>query len=241
MRRTGLVIALLACGLAVVAAPAAGGSRAPASVRVVECEPGGDEGTRSGAFRATMRRVKGTRTMQVRFYLLERRGDGRFRRVHAPGLGVWRSSRAGVRRFVYTQRIAGLAARAAYRAVVHYRWLDDRGRELRFARRRSDTCEVGGALPNLRVAKISGRDGRYAVVVRNAGARAARDVEVVPSVDGVALRAIRIPALGGFQSRTVRFAGPACRAVVSAAVDPADMVREASEADNVLVRTCRRR
>jgi hypothetical protein len=240
MRRAGLVVALLACGLA-AALPAAAGTRAPASVRVVECEPGDAGGTRTGAFRATMRRITGTRTMQLRFHLLARGGDGRYRRVKAPGLGVWRTSRPGVRKFVYTQRIAGLAARTAYRVVVHFRWLDDRGRELRFARRRSYTCEVGGALPNLRVVKVARRDGRYAVVVKNEGAGAARGFEIVPSIDGIALPAIPVRALAGYEARTIPFAGPVCAEVLSVAVDPADKVREASEADNVLVRSCRRR
>ncbi|MEX2194952.1 MAG: CARDB domain-containing protein [Thermoleophilaceae bacterium] len=239
MHRTGLALGLLCAALA-VAPQAAARDRAPASVRVAECQPGGETETRTGAFQTSMRRVRGTRSMQVRLYLLERLGDGRFTRMEAPGLGAWRSSRRGVRRFVYTQRIEGLKARAAYRVVVHHRWIGADGKRIRFARRRSDVCEVQGALPNLRIVKISARDGLYSVVVRNSGGADARDVPVALSVDGVPLPAVTLASLAALETRSVRFTGAPCRSGLSAAIDPDDALRESSEADNVRVLRCRR-
>ena len=240
MHRTGLALLILCTALVAAAPSAAARERAPASVRVAECQPGGDAATRAAAFQARMRRVEGTRSMQVRFYLLERLGDGRFVRVEAPGLGVWRVSRPGTGRFVYTQRVEGLKAKAAYRVVVHHRWVGADGDALRFARRRSDVCEVEGVLPNLKVVKISVRDGLYSVVVRNSGGADAQDVPVALSVDGVPLPAITLPTLAALETRSVRFNGPPCGAGLSAAIDPDDAVRELSETDNLRALRCRR-
>lgn len=240
MHRTGLALVSICAALVAVAPSAAARERAPASVRVTECQPGGDAATRAAAFQARMRRVAGARSMQVRFYLLERLGDGRFVRVEAPGLGVWRASRPGAGRFVYTQRVEGLKARAAYRVVVHHRWIAADGDDVRFARRRSDVCEVEGALPNLKVVKISVRDGLYSVVVRNSGGADARNVPVALSVDGVPLPTVTLPVLAPLETRSVRFNGSSCGSGLSAAIDPDDAVRESSETDNLRALRCRR-
>lgn len=238
MRRAAITLAIV-CAAVAAAQPAAARDRAPAAVDVAACQPA-DAATRSAAFRSRMRTVPRTRSMQVRFYLLERLGDGRFKRLDAPGLAKWRSSRAGARRFVYTQRIESLKAKAAYRVIVHHRWLDADGDVLRFARRRSDVCEVEGALPNLQVVRIARRDGLYSVVIRNAGGAVARQVPVALSVDGIALPAVTVPSLAALETRAVRFDGPPCAAGASAAVDPDNALRESSESDNVLTLRCRR-
>jgi hypothetical protein len=243
MRRIGLAFAVISLAAAAVA-PVAAEARAPASVRIAECEPGTETATRSAEFSAAMRALPGTHRMQVRFTLLERLGEGVFEKVSAPGLEVWRSSRDAVRRFVYSQRIAGLKPNAAYRVAVRYRWLDADGRVQRFARRRSDVCEVQGSLPDLRVVRISARRGStpgtasYSVVVRNAGGADARSVGVGLSVDGTPLAASTVGSLIALETRTVRFSGPACTAAISAVADPDNALREEIEDDNVLSLPC---
>lgn len=241
MRRTWLVLLIPL----VAAAPVATAQRrAPASVRVAECQPGADVSTRAAAFQADMEAVPGTQRMQVRFILLERLGNGRFRKVEAPGLGTWRSSRDGARRFRYTQRISGLKASAAYRVAVRHRWLDGGGHALRSARRRSAVCEVAGALPDLRVVRIAARSGgapgtaAYSVVVRNTGGADARDVGVRLMVDGSPLPAVMLRSLISLETRSVRFSGPACTTAVSAVVDPDNALREEAEDDNVVSLPC---
>ena len=243
MRRIGLALTI-ALVAAAAALPASARDRAPANVRIAACEPGSDTATRSAAFQASMRALPGTRRMQVRLTLLERLGEGVFQKVAAPGLEVWRMSREGARRFVYTQQVAGLKADAAYRVAVRYRWLDADGRVLRSARRRSDVCEVQGALPDLRVVKISARragapgTASYSVVVRNAGGADARDVGVRLSVDGNQLPGATLGSLTALETRSVRFTGPACAGAVSAVIDPDDALREEIEDDNVLSVPC---
>ena len=243
MRRIGLAL-VIALPAAAVALPAAAQDRAPANVRMAACEPGSDAATRSAAFQASMRALPGTRRMQVRLTLLERLGDGVLERVAAPGLEVWRTSREGARRFMYTQEIGGLKANAAYRVAVRYRWLDEDRNVLRSARRRSDVCEVEGSLPDLRVLKISARRGstpgtaNYSVVVRNAGGADARDVGVRLTVDGAQLQASSLSSLIALETRSVRFSGPACNGAISAVIDPDDALREEIEDDNVLSIPC---
>lgn len=226
------------------ALPAVAQDRAPAGVRITACEPGSDAATRSAAFQSSMSALPGTRRMQLRITLLERLGDGAFQKVSAPGLEVWRTSREGARRFVYTQSVAGLRADAAYRLSVRYRWLDADRQVVRTAKRRSGVCEVEGALPDLRVLRISARTGAstgrasYSVVVRNAGAVDARNVGVGLTVDGSPVAASTIGSLVAFETRTVRFSGPACSGAVSAVIDPDDALRERAEDDNVLSIPC---
>jgi hypothetical protein len=243
MRRIGLALTIVLLA-APAALPAAAQDRAPASVRISECEPGSHSATRSAAFQASMRTLPGTRRMQVRFTLLERLGEGIFEKVSAPGLEVWRTSREGARRFVYTQEIAGLKANAAYRVAVRYRWLDADRRVVRTARRRSDVCEVEGSLPDLRVVKISARRGatpgtaNYSVIVRNAGGADARSIGVGLTVDGTPLSASTLSSLIALETRSVRFSGPACTGTLSAVIDPDNALREDAEDDNVLSIPC---
>ena len=242
MGRIGVVL-VIAVVTAAAALPAAARDRAPANVRISACEPGGDASTRSARFQTTTLAIPGTARMQVRLTLLERLGEGVFEKVSAPGLEVWRTSREGARRFVYTQEIAGLKPNAAYRVAVRYRWRNADGEVIRTARRRSDVCEVEGSLPDLRVVRISARrdaagTANYSVIVRNAGGADARNVDVRLTVDGSPLSASTLGSLIALETRPVRFSGPACTRTVSAVIDPADALRESGEEDNVLSIPC---
>jgi hypothetical protein len=109
---------------------------------------------RSVTFSAQMTAVAGTQRMAMRIELQERApspaGDASqapFRPVSAPGLGVWRSSEAGVKIYRYVKQITGLSAPATYRAVVRFRWLGARGRVLRRAALRTATCAQAAPAP----------------------------------------------------------------------------------------------
>lgn len=246
MSRLALVIALL--GL-LAAAPAGSGAlpadRVPAAVRLVDCVPAAGTAPGSASFRGRMRSIAGTRQMRMRFTLLERIGSGEFRPVRAPGLGAWRRARGEVSRFVYKQAVEGLKPDAAYRMAVEYRWLGTGGAILRSARRRSSVCAQPGTLPNLRVLSVRARPGPdpgtslYSVVVRNSGGTSARDVEVGLTVDGVAAAPSRSATLlRPLQSRRVELTAPVCSRGLTAVVDPANLVREAAEDDNLRTLPC---
>lgn len=241
MLRTARHAALAALAATLVAAPAPAGARSaqpPAAVDVAACRVGDTRAARSAQFDGAMTAVRGATRMQMRFTLLERRGAGSYRRVRAPGLGVWRESRAGARRFVYRQEVVGLEPDAAYRVAVAFRWLDARGAVVRRAHRRSRPCSQPSALPNLRVAALRATDGGYSVEVRNAGVQPATDFTVALLVDGEPAGRARIASLGALATVAIEIPGPACARSVTAAVDPENRVRESDEQDNVRALAC---
>lgn len=236
VRRTFLVALALMAGAPVAHAdPSAG-------VRVLSCAPGQEGAGGSVTYAARMRAVPGAERMALRIRLLEKFGDGEFRRV-APG--VWRKSRRGASAFNWEHRVDGLRQGAVYRAVVHYRWYGGDGGRIAAARVRSDACKQPGRLPNLRVASIETRPGDvegtavYRVQIANRGAAAASRVGVLLRVDGEVVDEVEvIDALGPDEVRTVSFNGPVCRRRLEAIVDPKDAIAETRERDNVRAPSC---
>jgi hypothetical protein len=240
-------VALIAAFVALPAGadtPAERAAPAPAEVRVTVCKRGPTVAERRVEFRGAMKRVPATARMWMRFTLQERAPEGRFTTVRAPGLGVWRKSRDGVAGFAYRQRVVDLAQGSHYRAIVHYRWYSADGERLRRARRVSSSCRQG-PLPNLRVegidgARVQGSPGtvRYVVRVANTGRATATGVAVSLAVDG---GVIDTPEVGPIAPGAVRRAvvnGPPCQSSLEAVADPAGVVRESFESDNVTAAAC---
>src|SRR3954469_4927898 len=127
MLRTALIVAAVALAVAGVSASAktgdaaarplasaparrgGGASRALGAARVGHCERGPALENRLALFRGAMRRVPSTQQMSMRFKLQERVGQGAYKTIKAPGIGIWRKSRPGVKRFAYRQRVLALA------------------------------------------------------------------------------------------------------------------------------------
>ena len=241
MRHLALLTLALALTAAAPAAPAA--KRKPlATAKVAECSKGITSAERLAVFRAAARRVAGTDRMWIKFKLQERAGGERFRAVAAPGLGVWRKSRSGVRRFAIRQRVLALGEGATYRAAVHFRWYDADGKLLRGARRLSPVCRQAGSLPNLRVTGVSGRllsgTFRYGVDVVNRGRAGSAPTTLAFSVDGDVVDTPAVGALAAGEARRVFVNGPACSESVTTEVDPGDVVAEANELDNSRKAAC---
>ena len=241
---TATVLAgLTAAGMTATAAPPdvrANARGGPASVRVAECARGPAAGDRLAVFRGAMRARPGTRRMSMRFKLQEQVGEGRFRTVKAPRLGVWRKSRPGVKRFAYRQRVLALAEGAAYRTLVAFRWHGEDGEVIRRATRRSRSCRQPGPLANLRIGRLggvlplAGVPGiyRYPVQLVNNGQVPAERFGVSLAVDSGAVETQAVGFLAPGQSRSLVFSGLACRAGVTVVADPEDTVRENFERDN---------
>ena len=245
---TAALIGALAAVPGAFALRAAGDAavRPLALVRVAECSRGPAAIDRHATFRATMRRVAGAERMSMRIALQERVGDGAFRTVKAPGLGTWRSSLPGVRRFSHRQRVLALAEGSSYRAMVGFRWYDPDGELVRRARRRSRPCGQPGVLANLAVLRIGGglppatapRAYAYTVRVVNRGRASAHRFGVRLAVDGGIVDTQSVAPLAPAEARELSFTGPACERSLTARADPEDVVREASERDNVLAAPC---
>ena len=124
---------------------------------VTQCNRGQAAEERLATFRARLVKVRGTSRMSVKLTLEESVAGARYRTISAPGLGVWRKSRRGVRAFAYRQRVKALAEGSAYRVKVQYRWHRGDGSVLKTSQRRSRACRQTDPLPNLRVQRIGGR------------------------------------------------------------------------------------
>jgi hypothetical protein len=139
MSPTSFHLSLLAAGvLAGAPAPAP----APAVTASVEqCTPSVNQAERAATFTAQMTAIEGAQRMAIQFEVQERSPtDTAWHTVAAPGLGDWRSSEQGVRIYRYVKQVTNLAAPAAFRAQVRYRWLDARGHVIRRAQRRTPVC-----------------------------------------------------------------------------------------------------
>lgn len=143
------VLCLGAGALTAAAAPAhgrlAGSSLTPAmgsySASVEQCAPSEIPAERSVTFTGEMVATPSTQRMGMKIELLEHiHGESGFHTVTSPGIGVWRGSEAGVRIYRYVKQITNLTAPAAYRAVVHFRWLGEKGRVIKRAELRTARC-----------------------------------------------------------------------------------------------------
>jgi CARDB len=210
-----------------------------ASAWLDRCHPSLDAVQRYAVFSGSMRSLRGGEDrMDIRFDLF-RRGQGAlfFKRVAAPGLGVWNHANPGVGRFKFRQKVANLTAPAAYRSVVSFRWIDATGRV--FARAQHVTLACWQPLPDLRIIDITRPAGAYRVVVRNAGGLAARGFDVTLSVGGTfVVPSQTVGVLGPGQSIPLIFTRPGCADPVQATADPGHAVPESNEANNTLTRFC---
>jgi CARDB len=230
--------------LLVLAFPAAADA---ATVKVVDCVPSLDPAARSATFEARVRAVRGSERMQVRF-TLQVREDALpgWRKVSASGFDSWLTSIAGVRRYSYAKTVTNLAAPAAYRMIVRFRWLGEEGEVLRTARITSAKCRQPDLRPDLEPRRIevlpgAGPDARrYAVTLRNAGRTDALPFAATLTVGDEATAPIAVLGLPAGIEQTVTFTAPACRAgsQLTVALDPGEAVDERDEDDNVLVTPC---
>ncbi len=97
---------------------------------------------RSATFAGEMAAIAGTARMQIRIDLQERApGELQYRTVSAPGLGVWHSSAAGVKIFTHIQQVTDLSAPALYRGALRFRWVNAKGRVIKFEELHTARCE----------------------------------------------------------------------------------------------------
>jgi len=133
------------CIAALIAAPAraatVGRSSAPASATLVECVTSVEQAERSATFAGEMTLVPGSTRMAMRVDIEKRAPrEASFHLVSAPGLGVWRSSESKVKVYRYLKQVTNLEPPAAYRAVVHFRWMSAKGLVVKRAVRHTRPC-----------------------------------------------------------------------------------------------------
>jgi hypothetical protein len=234
MRRTALLItALLALAVPQAAQAADGGAL------LAECDRNG----RAAEFEGRMQTVAGATELRMRFTLQARSANRRgFRRVAAPGFGVWTSADPGTTRYVFTRRVEQLIGPARYRVVIHFRWLAADATVLARDRAVSRSCTQRDTRPNLRVESLTAvqtadpASRRYEVLIVNDGRGDAEPFEL--AVAG--LDPVIVDGLAAHSERFVEVLGPTCTPglPLEAVVDPGDLIDERRERDNTRRARC---
>jgi hypothetical protein len=123
------------------------------SVTLEQCVTSTVQEERSATFTAQMIATPATQKMALRFELQERmRGETDFHTVIAPGLSAWQRAEPGVKIYKYVKQVTNLAAPAAYRAVVRFRWSGEKGRILKRAELHTQRCLEPTLSPQVRQA-----------------------------------------------------------------------------------------
>jgi hypothetical protein len=218
-----------------------------ATVKVVGCVPAVDPVARTATFEARMRAARGSERMQVRFSLQVREDALRgWRRVAAEGFDTWLTSLSAVALYSYARTVVNLAAPAAYRTVVRFRWLDAEGAPVKRARVTSAGCRQPDMRPDLetrRVDVLPGPDAdtrRYAVTVRNGGRGDADPFAATLYAAEQELGTLAVLGLAAGTQRVITYTGPACTpgAPLLVTLDPGETVDERDRGDNAFAATC---
>jgi hypothetical protein len=253
-RPLAILIAFLAGCVAVPAAGAVtlGNLRARGSAfdsaSVTACTTGASDTQRSATFSAVINAVPKTSTMSVSFDLYEQTStSGGYVAVMAPGFGVWQTSSRGIASFTANENVVDLPAPASFRALVHFRWLNRRGRVIRRDDRVTTACVETVPAPDLSIVRIDHGPGSpprtseiYTIVIRNSGPGAAGAFEVALNVNGTALADQQVTGLAPQTATSVQFSGPRCVAgsTITAQVDPAGAITEPADANRTVSIPC---
>jgi hypothetical protein len=245
MRKRGLAPLLAAAALLLGGLTGVAQAAQPTTIpEVAECRTGKEPELRTATFEATMRAVKGSTRMAMRFRLRELTpAADQPQIVKAPDLQPWRKSRSRVRTFSYSQTVKGLSSGVTYSVIVQYRWFNAEGKVIRRAERESGTCVQDGDLPNLVLGAVKSAPGSvdgtalYTVQVGNTGQGDAESLTVSLIADGAHIDTRTIAGLRAGEFTTIKFTGPYCRRL-RAVVDRGQTVPETVESDNELRSRC---
>jgi hypothetical protein len=120
------------------------GTASPApvlSAGVEQCVTAATQAGRSVTFTGQMETVAGAHRMAIQVEVQEHAPEEEgFHALTTAGLGSWQRSEAGVKIYKVRQAVTDLPAPAAYRAIVRYRWLNERGQVIRRDQRRTPIC-----------------------------------------------------------------------------------------------------
>ncbi len=115
------------------------------SAGVEQCVTAPTQAGRSATFTGQMETVSGAHRMAIEIvvqeHTLEEEG---FHTLTTAGLGSWQRSETGVKIYKVRQAVTDLPAPALFRAIVRYRWLNEKGQIIRHDERRTPICKQPG-------------------------------------------------------------------------------------------------
>jgi hypothetical protein len=226
-----------AAGTTAASGQPGGSSPGLASATLEQCATAVDSAARSATFNGQMSTVPGTRRMAMEIVVQEQApGEAAFHTLTAAGLGGWRRSEVGVKIYKYVRQVTDLPAPGAFRAIVQFRWLGEKGHIVKRAIRRTAACVQPEERPKLVVAQVlaapapgGSQLADYRVVVRNDGRSAAGPFLLALNVGGVAQPPLTVPSLDAGARTVLDAQGPTCAAgsQVEVTLDPGHQVSEA--------------
>jgi hypothetical protein len=259
MRR---IVIAAAAGLAVLVGGAVevSASQLPAHLRGFSCQRAVRPVARTVSVTAVMRPVKSTKKMALRFELLMRtRSSGRWSGVSGGDLGSWVSppnptlgQRAGDV-WILHKSVIDLAAPAAYRYKVTFRWTGSHGKTLATTSRWTATCNQRELRPDLVVQSIDvqpdpGHPNRnvYVATIANNGATAARSFDLQFAAPGAGSQQLQnhtislLRAHSTLKGPATTFVGPVCSNTAASMItaDPDGTVDDFNRANNTLSADC---
>jgi hypothetical protein len=217
----------------------------PLKAKLSDCHTGPLTADRYAVFVGQMPALQGTRRMWMRFDLYQRNPQATWKHVVVAKFGTWQKSLPGKPGFIYTKRVDQLTAPAGYRVLVRFRWYDKHGKLQRAARRTSPACHQPDPRPDLAVGKVTATEAgqgrlRYVIRVRDDGRSDAGAFDTLLSVDGTPQPAATVAGLPAGGTTKAAIVGQRCElgTQLRIAVDTADAIDEADEANNTVKRPC---
>ncbi len=111
------------------------------SANVEQCVTATTQADRSVTFTGQMETLPGAHRMAMEIVVQEHDpGEPGFHTLTAAGPAAWQRSEVGLKIYKYVRQVTDLPAPAAFRALVQYRWLDERDHVLRTTSRRTPIC-----------------------------------------------------------------------------------------------------
>lgn len=219
-----------------------------ASATLEQCLTAVDPTARSATFNGQMNAIPGTRLMAMRILVEEQAaGETAFHTLSAASSGGWRRSEGGVKIYKYVRQFTDLPAPGAFRAVVEFRWLGERGLVIKRTLRRTSVCVQPDERPKLVIGRIqalptpgASQLANYQVLVRNEGRSAAGPFVVALSVNGVTQPPLDVVALDPATKTLLQVQAPRCAAgsTIEVLLDPQHQIAEAAGGGESDTLTC---
>jgi hypothetical protein len=121
------------------------GSTPALSAGVEQCVTAATQAGRSVTFTGQMETVVGAHKMAIEIVVQEHTSEEEgFHTLTTAGLGSWQRSEAGVKIYKVRQAVTDLPAPAVFRAIVRYRWMNEKGAVIRRDERYTPICKQPG-------------------------------------------------------------------------------------------------
>jgi CARDB len=257
MRRSLTVVGIaVAAAVPLALSPTSAHAAAPrAALTKIACHSTLDPARRSVSVVSIMRHRPATRSLAVRFTLLEKAPGGVATPVRDGDLGHWTTptdatlGRLPADVWKLRKTVYNVDAPAAYRFRVTFRWTGASGRVLSRTTLRSGSCPVRELRPDVLVQSVAvhanglapGND-RYVALLANRGRTASGrfEVEFLPAAAGGPAQTIKVTSLRPRTRTRVRFIGRACDPAAPPAViaDPTHAVDDFDRSNNTFTVSC---